>query len=267
MGGIAASIERAVFTEELARSPGLLQGLDPRAKLGMFLVLVLAASFSHALAVLVALYLIVLLAAALSRIPLDLLVRRVWLGIPLFAGIVIIPSIFLTGGSRLFRLWLGPVQISPSAIGAFDAVIFVMRVGVCVSLAVLLVVSTPWADLLKSLQVLRVPQVFVLILAMTYRYIFLFLHLANGMVEARKSRMVGRSSGRMERRWIAGAMGALLHRSFMMSSEVYLAMRARGFQGEVRTYTAYRLRAHDCLALAVTVLVAVAASVAGRYAA
>ena len=68
--------------------------------------------------------------------------------------------------------------------------LFVTRVGVSVSLAVLLVMTTPWADLLKSLRALRVPQVFVLVLSMTYRYIFLFLHTTNGMLLARKSRVV-----------------------------------------------------------------------------
>ncbi len=56
-------------------------------------------------------------------------------------------------------------------------------------------VTTPWADILKSLRALRVPQVFVLVLSMTYRYIFLFLHTANGILLARKSRIVGRTSG------------------------------------------------------------------------
>jgi hypothetical protein len=32
--GIAGAIGRAVFTEEHARKPGWLQGVDPRAKLG-----------------------------------------------------------------------------------------------------------------------------------------------------------------------------------------------------------------------------------------
>ena len=86
------------------------------------------------------------------------------------------------------------------------------RVGVSVSLAVLLVLTTPWADMLKSLRLLRVPQIFVLVLSMTYRYIFLFLHTANGMLLARKSRMVARTSGGEERRWIGGSMGNLMSR-------------------------------------------------------
>ena len=46
IAGIAGSIERAVFTEELARQPGWLQRVDPRAKIAMFLIVVIAASAS-----------------------------------------------------------------------------------------------------------------------------------------------------------------------------------------------------------------------------
>ena len=79
------------------------------------------------------------------------------------------------------------------------------------------------------------PQVFILVLSMTYRYIFLFLHIANGMFEARKSRVVGRTSGGEQRRWITRSMGNLLNRSFKMSNDVYAAMLARGFTGAIRT--------------------------------
>ena len=150
IAGIAHSIERAVFTEELARQPGWLQRIDPRAKVLMFLIVVIAASASTSLGVLVALYVVILAVARASRLPFNFFVKRVWLGIPLFAGIVIAPSIFLAAGPRLFDLAIGPVHVGVSAVGMWSAIVFVARVGVSVSLAVLLVLTTPWADLLKS---------------------------------------------------------------------------------------------------------------------
>ena len=93
------------------------------------------------------------------------------------------------------------MHLGVSAAGVWGAVVFVVRVGVSVSLAVLLVLTTPWADLLKSLHALKVPHVFVLVLSMTYRYIFLFLHTLNGMFEARKSRASSRA-------WAAARIGA-----------------------------------------------------------
>jgi cobalt/nickel transport system permease protein len=265
MAGIAESIERAVFTEELARQPGWLQRVDPRAKVAMFLLAVIAASASTSLAVLVILYAVVLAVARASRLPFDFFVKRVWLGIPLFAGIVVLPSIFFVPGPRLLELPLGPLQIGLSAPGVWGAMVFIARVGVSVSLAVLLVLTTPWADVLKSLHALKVPQVFVLVLSMTYRYIFLFLHTLNGMFEARKSRVVARLGGGEDRRWITRSMGALMSRSFKMSNDVYAAMLARGFTGEIRTYSTYRMRASDWLALAGTLVVAVVTLPMGRW--
>jgi cobalt/nickel transport system permease protein len=262
--GITGSIERAVFTEEHARKRGWLQGIDPRAKLAMFLFVVLAASLSGSIVVEVALYAVVLAAAAASRVPFDFFVKRVWLGIPFFAGIVVIPAVFFVPGPRLFDLPLGPIHLAPSIPGLTGAVLFIARVGVSVSLAVLLVLTTRWADLLKSLQAMRVPQLFVLILAMAYRYIFLFLHLANGLFEARKSRMVARTSGGEQRRWISGTMGNLLNRSVKMSNDVYAAMAARGFSGSIRSFQAYRMRQADWLSLGGAIVVAVVAVVASR---
>lgn len=256
---VAGSVERAVFTEELARKPGWLQKIDPRAKLVMFVALVLSASLTGSFISLVLLYLVILAAARVSLVPFDFFVKRVWLGIPFFAGVVVIPALFFTPGPRLFGLSYG-ISIP----GLEGALIFVTRVGVSVSLAVLLVLVTPWADVLKSLQAFKVPQIFILLLSMTYRYIFLFLRSANGLFEARKSRQVGRTSGNEQRAWITASMGSLMHRSFKMSNEVYAAMLARGFSGQVRSYNSYKMTGRDWVALVVAVLVAGLALALGR---
>ncbi|GCE16047.1 cobalt ECF transporter T component CbiQ [Tengunoibacter tsumagoiensis] len=265
LSGISSSIEQAVFTEEHSHKNGWLQRIDPRAKLGMFLCFVLAASLSRSFFALLICYLVLLLAARASLIPFDFFVRRVWIGIPFFAGIVMLPAIFFTNGPRLFDLPIGLYHFGPSIESIWSGCIFILRVGVSVSLAVLLILTTPWADLLKSLQALRVPAVFTLLLSMTYRYIFLFLHTANGMFEARKSRTVGRTSGREQRQWISGSMGSLMHRSFRMSNEVYAAMMARGFTGQIRSYSAYRMRWLDWLALGISFLLSIVLVISGGY--
>jgi len=264
LGGITGNIEQAIFTEHHARSAGWLQRRDPRAKLIGLLVAILAASLTTSLAGLAILYAGTIGAARASRVPFGFFVKRVWLGIPFFAGVVVLPAIFFVPGPRVFDLALGPAHLAPSWNGLAGALIFVSRVGVSVSLAVLLVVTTPWADVLKSLRALKVPQVFVLVLSMTYRYIFLFLHTANGILLARKSRLVGRTSGGEQRRWITGTMGNLMSRAFKMSNDVYAAMLSRGFAGEIRTYATFRLRASDIAALGGVAVVAAAAVLVGR---
>ncbi len=263
LAGITGSIEHAVFTERHARQEGFLQARDPRAKLGMFVAALLAAGLTGSLVVLAALYVLVLIAARASHVPGRFFLQRVWLGVPLFAGVVVIPALFLVPGPRLFDLPVGPLQVAPSLPGVVGAVLLIARVGVDVSLAVLLVLTTPWSDILKSLRALGVPQVFVLVLSMTYRYIFLFLHTANGVLLARRSRMVGRTSGAEQRRWIGGTMGNLVGRAFRVSSDVYAAMVARGFTGEMRACTAYRMGAADWASLGGTLALSVSAVLVG----
>jgi cobalt/nickel transport system permease protein len=264
LADISSSIERAIFSEENARKNGFLQRRDPRAKLLAFAALITAAGLSREWPVLVGLYGLVLVAAAVSSIDLGLFVRRVWLGMGLFSGVVILPSIFFIGHRELFQVPLGFFSLTVHGDALVAAAIFVLRVCASVSLAILLILTTKWADVLKSLRVIRVPNALVLVLAMTYRYIFLVLHTANAIFLARKSRIIAKTSGREQRWWIVSSLGVLMSRSLRMSEDVYQAMLARGFQGEMQTIDDYRMQPTDWLLLSASVLVAAAIGTTGR---
>jgi cobalt ECF transporter T component CbiQ len=255
------TLEQSVFAERTARGAGLLQALDPRLKILSALLLLLAVSLSRSLLVILALYFLALALAFFSRIPLGFFVKRVWLLIPFFTGVIALPALFITPGPVLAHLPLGLVITQT---GLATAVFLLLRVGTSVSLAVLLVLTTPWNSLLKALGVLRVPAVILLILGMTYRYIHLLLHLTNDMFLSRKSRLLRRMNGPEERRLIAATSGTLLNKSLQVSSEVYLAMQSRGFRSYPRTLDTFKMRTADWLAGALVVITAVAAIWLGK---
>jgi cobalt/nickel transport system permease protein len=252
------TLERALFAEEISARPGFFQGLDARVKVLSILALLLGVGFAHALVVLAGLYLVILLLAWRSAIPAGLFIRRVWLVLPLFTGMVILPALFVTPGPALLHLPLGLV-ITRS--GVSSALFLLLRVSNSVSLTLLLILTTSWNTVLSALGVLRVPDVFLLILGMTYRYIFVLLHTANDMFLARKSRAVGRLSGAEGRRLLAAVGATLLNKSLHLSEEVYLAMQSRGFRGTIVTLKPFSMRAKDWswffIFLAIAMLVAV----------
>lgn len=266
LGDITHNIEQAVFTEENARRDAFLQSFDPRLKLVAFGGLILATGLAHNVVTLALIYAFTLALALLSKIPFGFFVKRVWLGIPFFAGIVVIPSLFLVPGPPLVALPIPATSfvLTISGPAVAGAILFVARVGASVSLAVLLVITTPWSNLLKALSVLHVPEVFVLILGMTYRYIFLFLRTLDNMLLSRQSRTVGPTSGGEQRKWIVAAVGVLLGKSFQMSNEVYQAMLSRGFAGRVRTLDDYRMSPRDWAMGALTLALIAAALVLDR---
>lgn len=251
---VSGALERALFSEEQARLPGLLQGMDPRSKVVAALSLLLAASLARHLATVIVVCGLAMLLAALSRLQLSVFAKRVWLGIPLFAGIVVLPSLFMLPGRPLLTVAdFSFLRLVVTDNGLASALLLIGRVGASVSVALLLVFTTPWTELLRAFRVLRLPESFVVVLGMTYRYLFLFLHSANSLFLSRTSRTVGETSGAEQRRWAAGAAGALMGRSLKMSGDVLLAMRARGFDGEIRTADLPGLRDEDWLLVACSV--------------
>lgn len=257
VAGITGALERAVFSEEVARRPGFLQKADPRAKVLATLFLLLAAGLARQLAVLLGIYLLATLLARASLLSAGDFSRRVWLGIPVFAGVVVLPSLFILPGRPLLSLVeVPPVRLVVTDNSLATALLFVLRVGTSVALALLLVSTTRWAELLRALRILRVPGSFLVVLGMTYRYLFLLLRSANNLFLARASRTVGVTSGAEQRRWAAAATGVLASRSVRLSGEVLLAMQARGFDGEIRSAVHPRMRDEDWLLLALGVVLA-----------
>lgn len=245
--GFLAVLEQAMESEELAREPGLLQRLDPRAKLAGLLLLIIAAAASRRIGIIVALFGVALALAVASRIPIRTLAVRVWGGTFLFSGLIALPAVFVTPGRAVAHLPY--LELSMTAQGLLSAAILISRVETTATLALLLVLSTPWANLLKALRVFHFPVVLIVILGMTYRYVFLLLSTAREMLESRRSRLVGELLGAERRRLLAGTAGVLLAKSLQLSGDVYLAMRARGFRGEVYVLEDFRMSSRDWLAL------------------
>jgi cobalt/nickel transport system permease protein len=217
------AIQDAFFAEDMALRSGLLQRLDPRVKLAGLAALLVSAVASRRLWLLIALFLLAVILAIVSRIPLRLLALRVWLPVLAFTGAIALPALLLTPH------------------GSKSAAFLILRAETAASLAFLLLLSTLWNRLLYAFHFFRVPALVVGVLAMTYRYIFLFLETARTMLEARQTRLVGPLEPAQQRRLAVSSVGVLLNRTFQLGGEVHTAMLARGFRGELRLLDGPRL--------------------------
>ena len=240
--GISETLERTLFAEEISLRQGLFQSLDPRAKVLAVLALLIAVSLSRSLLVIAGIYALTLALALVSAIPAGFFIKRVWLALPFFTGMIILPALFATPGPALVQL---PLGLAITSTGVTTGLFLLLRVSSSLSLTLLLVLTTPWNTVLSALTVLRVPDVFVLILGMTYRYIYLLLHTANDMFLSRKSRVVGRLDAAEDRRMLAAISGTLLGKSLDLSSEVYLAMQSRGFRGTMVSLKPFKMHTRD----------------------
>jgi cobalt/nickel transport system permease protein len=258
---VTQALERGLFAEELSRRAGLFQSLDPRVKLISVLALLLVVSLSHSLAVIVSIYGVVLILASLSAISPGLLIRRVWIALPFFTGLIVLPALFLTPGPRLVQF---PGGLAITQTGMMTGLFLLLRVSTSLSLTLLLVLTTPWNTLLSALGALRVPEAFVMILGMAYRYIHLLLRITNDMFLSRQSRTVGHVSIAENQRGLAAIAGTLLGKSLTLSGEVYLAMQSRGFRGSIATLAQPKLQRVDWIWLMLTAAITAVCIFLGR---
>ena len=248
IAGGAGLIRQAMFAEDTASQRALLQQVDPRVKVVTLIGLLITAALVRHVPVLAAMYLGTLALAVASRLSLTFFVKRVWLFIPIFTGIVVLPATFsfITHGHIVVSLgtWFGS-RVGLTSQGLRSAALMVTRVAVSISLVVLLTLTTPWNRLLAALRTMRAPRLFLLVLAMAYRYLFHLLGTVTDMFTARKARQVNRSTMTEGRRFVAASAGALFAKSHALAEEVHMAMIARGFTGNVRTLGPSRIVARD----------------------
>jgi len=235
LGHLSGTLEQAEST--------LRTGGDPRVKVISALLLTLAAVSARRWEVLAGLLAVLSGAAMVAGITWKRLLAG-WAGGLFFAAVVALPAVFTSG-------W----QL---------ALLLVLRSEVSLTCWLLLILTTPFTLVLRALQTLSVPTVFIAILSMTFRYIFLLVQTAQDMLLSRRSRIVGRMNGGDKRRMLSSTAGVLLGKSVQMSDDVYHAMASRGFRGEIRVMQDFQMTANDWAMLCLAAGLAAAVFVMGR---
>jgi len=258
LAAVARAGEQAIFSERFACGRGLLQTLDVRVKILTMLLLIVVAGLLRTPRPLWLLLMFGMALALLSAVPLGFFLKRVWLFVPVFTAVIILPSLLnvVTPGDPLVVLgslpkaytwgpYTVPREIAVTRQGVQGGILFISRVAASVSFAILLVLTTRWSDILAGLRALFVPRVFVMTLSMTYRYLFVYLRLVQDLYRARKSRTICGCSASAERSWVASRIGFLYVKSAEMSADVYRAMLSRGYHGEAISLQQFRASACD----------------------
>ena len=251
--GALTFLKDSILTEEYAQVSGFLQSLDPRVKIVSFLLLILQALFASSAVILFSLYTLCLFLVLISRIKLGFFLERTWIFIPLFSLFIALPVIFIPGEALLVWhiLW---IKLTITRQGLASAVIFILRVITCVSLVVLLNLTTKRFALLKVLRVFKVPDIFIMTLGMCYRYIYLFVGIIQNTYLAIKSRIGAGVQYQRGQDVVAWNIVALWNRSIGLNEEVYKAMLSRGYQGEALVWDDFKVRVRDWLWLVVIIL-------------
>jgi len=250
---LAEILDHAETAAQSSGNAGLVQQLDPRVKVCGALVLIVAAVSTTHLWMTGAVFLFSLLLIVLSHLSLRLYFKRTWLGVLFFTGLIALPAIVTTPGLVILQVPLLHWAVSKQ--GLTTAFRLLARAETAATITMLLILTTQWTHVLKSLRYFYLPLLVVTILSMTQRYLFLLLQLTKNLLDARSSRKVGQWSVSQQRELSASVLSVLMSRSLFLSEEVYLAMQSRGFTGEIHLLDDFSFRWRDWLSVVILITV------------
>lgn len=254
--GVVSLLKETISNDQLASKKGFLQQWDPRFKCLSIAVMLVCILSARSVAALTLFYAMTLVLSVISGISLQFFLKRTLLFIPIFSLFIVVPAIFnvVTPGESVISLKLFSHILSITRQGIDSAVIFFMRVLTSVSIATLLMLTTRHHVLLKVLRIFKVPQIFVMTMGMTYRYIYLLLDMVQNTFTAIRSRVGFVTSTKTGRRIVALNMAGLWLKSYRLQTQVYSAMLARGYTGEPQVLDDFRAHTMDFVVLASAIL-------------
>lgn len=230
---LVEAAESLVYIEDLSSKKGLLQTINPLAKLTVIISMIVISLFISSLSYLILICAIPLLLAVASKVPLSHFVSRTFL-IPAFAAIISLPVLFITNGQPILATNLGVLNVIITSEGLTRFLVFTFRVWFCVASLTLFILSTGFDKMLRLLSSLKVPSVIVQLFSLTYRYFFVSIHEAQSVLTAKEARTYihNRTINLQALRDLGSVLAALFIRTYERSERVYLAMKSRGFEIE-----------------------------------
>ncbi|MCW3994732.1 MAG: cobalt ECF transporter T component CbiQ [Candidatus Bathyarchaeota archaeon] len=225
--------ESLVYIEDLSSRKGLLQSINPLAKLATIVAMIVLSLLIFNLTYLAIICVIPIILAILSKIPLKHFFSRTVL-IPLFSAIISIPVLFLTSGTPIASANIGITTLAITSEGVSRFLVFTIRVWFCVASITLLVLSNGFDKMLMLLSTIKVPNLIVQLFSLTYRYFFVSIHEAQSVLIAKEARTyVHKKTFNMKAlKDLGSVIATLFIRTYERSERVYLAMKARGFEME-----------------------------------
>ena len=243
-----------LFTEgyaqwDLSSKKSFLHDLDARIKIVFWIVLIVVISLKRMVLPEAAIFLFIFTIAGLCRLNLIAFYKKVLVLGFVFGFLVSAPSALnaivpgkiimpLLTLSRPYDFWIYhvPQIIGITEEGTSIISLLTLRVLNSLSISFLILYTTAFADIIKALKVIKVPDTFLIIISMTYKYIFTFAHIVSDMHLAKKARLASVTGRKEARNWIAGRIVFVFKKTQIECDEVFKAMLSRGFSGEIKLY-------------------------------
>jgi len=246
-----------IHWEDLSQN-GFLQKIDPRIKILFLIFFIVIVSLKRDFLPELYLSIFIFVLVLLSRLKIVTFYRRVLFFGFIFGFLIALPSALnlITRGeiilpivklSRPYDFWIYhvPAEIGITREGMLGVAMLTMRVINSLSLSFLVLYTTPFPEIVRALKVLKVPDTFLIIITLCYKYIFLFSKTVEDTYLAKKGRTIREDSNKKAREWIGERLAFIFRKTQLRCEEVFRAMVGRGFSDTIKLYGFRKMKAAD----------------------
>jgi cobalt/nickel transport system permease protein len=203
----------------------------------------------------------------LARVNIFMVYRKIFIIAFIFGFIVVLPASLniITPGKIILNLitfaepshlWIYniPLNIGFTENGFQVVLLVFLRVLNSVSFALLIVFTTPFPSFIKSFKIIGVPDTFLMIISLAYKYIFILSRTIEETYFALKSRLSGNIKNSNLRKLISGRIFFIFRRSMIIYEYTYFAMVSRGYTGKVKLHSKHPFTFIDIVTLVIVVV-------------
>lgn len=247
------------FSDIFARRENALTRVDPRAKLVAAFTVICAVILSNHLFLPVCVGVACMATMIGIRIPIKLICIRLLAPMGIVFVLVVLKT-FMTKGTTIISVSMFGHEFIASEEGLRLGLLLGSRVFGAVNVMLLLSSVSPAHEIFHALRFFRIPEAWVEIALLVYRYVFALLDHTSDLIVAQRVRL-GYSSLTRSLSSVSVLAGTVVGRSMDQAMRTYEAMTLRGYTGKYPFAPMAGMRRSDWIVMVTTCALVVAAYV------
>jgi cobalt/nickel transport system permease protein len=261
------AVKSIYLQAENAAKDNFIQKINPTIKVISLIYMAIVISIVSNLRTQLIITVIIFLLFIIARLKLYEVYRKILFLAFIFGFLVVLPAALnvITPGKIIFNIitfnkpshfliYNIPQNIGITIHGIEVVSLVFLRVLNSVSFALLVVYTTPFPSFIKSFKSIGVPDIFLMILSLAYKYIFILSRTIEETYFAFKSRLLGNIKNSSIRRLIGGRIFYIFKKSMIIYQDTYNAMVSRGYSGKVVLHSRNHFTVKDVIVLMVIVI-------------
>jgi energy-coupling factor transporter transmembrane protein EcfT len=258
----ASAIKSVYIQAENATKASFIHRINPYVKLFSLIYLEIVISLIHKPVAQILITTLIFLLYLISGLQVIQIFRKIFFVAFVFGFLVVLPAGInvISPGEIILNLftfikpshfWIYniPQRVGFTSEGILVISMVFLRVFNSVSFAMLIVFTTSFPAFIKSFKIVGVPDTFLMIISLAYKYIFILSRTIEESFFALKSRLISNINNGRIRKLVSGLIFHVFKKSMTIYENTYYAMVSRGYSGKVILHSQKPFTFRDFLTL------------------